>query len=102
MRPVSSGALVAQIGDRRRYLVTIAVNPARGLRFEIEVAVRLMVDNASSAFLPPLVFTGVACVHSRANLQTTVLALAASTLLFLCYNYVFDAANQAVGAARTR
>lgn len=79
--------------------MTIAVNSASGLRFEIEVAVRLMADNASSAFLPPLVFTGVACVHSGANLQTTVLALAASTLLFFCYTYAFDAANQAVGAA---
>lgn len=70
-------------------------HPIARIRFEAEVAARLMADNAAAAILPPLLFTAAASEHYRLDVFTTVQRLAASTALFTLYLYVFDASNQA-------
>ncbi|WP_171076248.1 UbiA family prenyltransferase [Streptomyces sp. YIM 121038] len=79
-RPLSGTGLVGRIG------------------FEARVTGRMMAANAPAAFLSPVLFTAVACVHHHVGGPATALHVAVSTLWFALFLYVFDASNQVRGA----
>ncbi|MEU6995580.1 UbiA family prenyltransferase [Streptomyces sp. NPDC046465] len=68
-----------------------------GVGRELRATGLLLADNAIAAALPGLLFTMAACAHVGITGWSLVPPLATSTVLFAFYNYVSDAANQAVG-----
>jgi len=86
-----SRAVPGETAIRRRGLLG-------GLHFEAGITVRMLVDDASSAILPPVLFTAAVCSHYRLDAADTMRHLGVNLLLFTLYLYIFDASNQARGA----